>query len=191
MNLVGAWDSNDNGLIDPADHWGAYASEPGVDGNPVAVGTADLEGYAVEIPLSGSEDAGTPGISVVPFVQITGTVSVKDGTFDDLPSGTTVYVAALYYRPSADLAVSTLADRSYDLESWDWTELTGKASVDFSLGVPADTVVYLWAYADEDGDGTVNESGEAVASGGTADDGSLDSGTTPSDHSLPLDHADE
>ncbi len=174
FNLVGCWDRNLNGMYDPTDAWGVFVSEPDTDGNPVSVGSLDLAGYDVQIPFGSG-----PGVAVVPFVAISGTVQVEDGTFDDLPAGTSVWVAALKYRPNAEFAIdgSSLA---YDVQSFDWAELTGQSSVDWRLDVPANTRVYLWAYADTDGDGTVNESGEPVASGGSDDSGRLDAGTTAS-----------
>lgn len=185
MNLVGAFDSNANGMIDPADTWGAYVSAPETSGNPVTVGSSDLSGYDIEVPIGDGESA----LSVVPFVSLTGNVVVGGGSFDDLPAGSTVYVAALKYRPSGATSTASLESDAYDFMRVDWPDLTGNTSFAYDLGVPAGTTVYLWAYADEDVDGLVNESGEAVASGGTDDNGRLDTGRTDHTEDLALGYA--
>lgn len=183
MNLLAVYDSNGNSLIDPADQWGGWVDGDGADANPVEVGSEDLPDHAIRIPTGEGEG----GLEVLPFVELSGTVTVEDGTFDDLPSGTGVTVAALRYRPGEDLTASEVASQAYDSRSWDWADLEGTASRDFSLYVPASTVVYLWAFADTDGDGVVNESGEPVASGGEDDAGTVHVDTTASaGHTLPL-----
>jgi hypothetical protein len=187
MKLVGALDSNDNGLIDPADDWGSYVTETDVDGNPITIGDEDLEGYEVQIVL---EDDSS-GLNIVPFASLTGTVSISEdlGTsFDDLEEGTMVWVTALKYRPENELSVSSLEAFSYDYDLFEWADLEGQASVEWALGVPANTTVYLWAYTDEDANEIVNESGDKIASGGTDDDGTLET-TGDSEHDLYLDVA--
>ncbi|MEC8422979.1 MAG: hypothetical protein VX000_04330, partial [Myxococcota bacterium] len=183
MNLVGAYDSNGNGLIDPADTWGSYVSAPDTSGNPISIETSDLSGYEIQVPVG---EGDTP-LSVVPFVSLTGNVGVAGGTFDDLPSGTTVYVAALKYRPNGALSTASIESDAYDFEKVEWPDLTGTSSFSYNLGVPAGTVVYLWAYADQDVDGLVNETGEAIASSNTDAFGRVETGTT--DQSADLDLA--
>lgn len=181
MNLVGAFDSNANGVIDPSDIWGAYVSAPETDGNPVSITTSDLSGYEIQVPIG----EGDSPLSIVPFVSLTGNVSVQGGTFDDLPAGSTVYVAALKYRPAGTLSTTSLESDSYDFEKVEWPDLTGNTSFAYNLGVPAGSSVYLWAYADEDVDGLVNETGEAIApGGGTA--GRVETGTTDQSADLEL-----
>ena len=171
MNLIGAWDRNQDGLFAPDDAWGAYAPSADTDGNPVLVGSSDLSGYDVQVPLGDS-----PGISVVPFVRVTGAVSMQDGSsFDSLSAGATVYVAALKYRPGTDFDISTSSD-TYDVHEVPWADLTGNSSLPYSLVVPADTIAYVWAYADEDVDGVVNEPSEHVASA-SSDNGRVNTGT--------------
>ncbi len=114
------------------------------------------------------------GISLVPFVRLSGTVALQNGSLSDLPEGATVYVAALKYRPDGQLSVAELQN-AYDYDVFD--EPSG-SSLDWGLTVPADSIVYLWAYVDMDGDGVVNESGEYVASGGEDDNGKLPTGST-------------
>lgn len=181
MNLIGAVDSDANLLIDPADSWGAYVSKPGEDGNPINIEDSDLDDYEVEIPIGDGS-----GLNIVPFVQLTGTVSVEDGAFDDLASGSSVYVAALKYRPNHDLTVSSLESIAYDYDLFEWPDLTGETVKDWRLAVPSSTIVYLWAYVDEDVDGIINESGEPIASSGEDDAGTLSTGTANSDHTLTL-----
>ena len=118
-------------------------------------------------------------------------MSVEEGSFDDLESGTTVYVAALKYRPSNDIGTSSLGSLAYDHDVFEWPDLAGESTVDFRLGVPADTVVYLWAFADEDMDGVINESGERVSSGGSDGEGTYVTGSSDSQQHLPLAYAEE
>jgi hypothetical protein len=169
MVLKGVWDKTGNGMFDPRDRWGAYIVEADVDGNPIHVGSDNLTGYEIQIPL-GNES----GISLVPFVRLSGTVALQNGSLSDLPEGATVYVAALKYRPDGQLSVAELQN-AYDYDVFD--EPSG-SSLDWGLTVPADSIVYLWAYVDMDGDGVVNESGEYVASGGEDDNGKLPTGST-------------
>ena len=42
----------------------------------------------------------------------------------------------------------------------------------------ANTIVYLWAYADHDNDGRINEEGEAVGAASSDDSGRLPTGST-------------
>ena len=185
-NLIGAVDSDANLLIDPNDSWGAYVNADGEDGNPIDVDDYNLDDMEVQIPLGDGS-----GLNIVPFVQLTGTVSVEDGAFDDLPAGSTIYTAALKYRPNNDLTVTSLESIAYDFDEFEWADLTGETIKDWRLAVPSNTIVYLWAYVDEDIDGIVNESGEAVASGGSDDAGTLTVTTINSDHTLELAYSEE
>jgi hypothetical protein len=181
--LFGVVDLNGNGLIDPSDTWGSYVTAPDTSGNPVTIGTTDLNNYEVQIPLAGAED----GLSIVPFITISGDVSMEDGgTFDSLPAGTSIYVVALKYAPNNDLAVSSLETGSYDMAEFAWADLTGQASKAYSFAVPANTILYLWAYADVDGDGVVNEETEPVALSGSDVNGRLDVGAVSLIKNLPI-----
>lgn len=171
MNLIGAWDTNGNGMADPLDKWGSYVNSSGEDGNPISVSSSNLSGYDIQIPFG---DASGP--SIVPFVRLSGSVSVKDGSFDDLPAGSSLYVTALKYRPDGDLPLEDLED-AYDTSTTTWDELTGQSSVDFSLTVPANTVVYMWAYSDS-GDNVLNGPDDWVAAGGSDSNGKVSTGTT-------------
>ena len=157
--LVGAIDSNGNTMIDPADTWGATILTPDVDGNPILVGDTDLVDYPVQIPL-----AGEVGLSMIPFVRLTGTIS---GWSIPALTGTSVYVSALKYRPNSEFNIVT-TDADFSTESWDWTtdSLDTTPSKNFDLLVPANSVVYLWGYADPNGNQLVNETGEYVSSVG-------------------------
>lgn len=159
--LVAAWDSDGDDLITAADTWGAYISEPDTDGNPISVGSSDLSGHDIQVPLGDESPFGA-----FPFLSISGSLSVQDGSFADYPEGTTLYVAALKYRPDGDLAVSKLKELAYGMDSWDYADFSTESSLPYSMTVPAGTIVYLWAYADIDGDGVVNGPGEPVASYG-------------------------
>ncbi len=186
QQLVGVIDSNGNNLFDGMDTWGTYVQVPDTNANPITVGSTDLSGYEIQIPL----DDGSSQINTVPYTTISGTVSMNDrSTFDTLTAGSTVYVTALKYRPGTSIAVTSLEADSYDIEEFAWADLTGQSSVSYSMVVPANTIVYLWAYADEDVDGTVNEVGEAVASSGNDNNGRAQVSTTAATHNFALDFA--
>jgi hypothetical protein len=165
VSLRAAWDSNHNGLIEPTDAWGAYASSPGEDGNPVTVGAASVAGLDLEIPL------GDPP-AIVPNVRLEGTLYYP-GTYDALGDGANVYAVAMKRRPGPDVSVATFADE-YHFDTFSGSALTGYA-LDFRLVAPANTGVFLWAFVDADGDGVVNETGEPIGSYGNGS-GWLNSG---------------
>jgi hypothetical protein len=168
FQLRGAWDSNGNGLIDPADVWGSYANEDGVDANPISIGSNNLPGYDILIPL------GSGGLSVIPYSRLSGTLDVGGGDFDDLPQDTAaIYVVALKYRPTTGISLATLYEQAYDIQEFEPSDFSGQAILDWSLSVPSNSIIYLWAYADSGIIETVNESGEYVASGGDDDNGKM------------------
>ena len=121
----------------------------------------------------------------MPFVQLSGSVGMLDG-FDALPSGSTVIVTATKYRRNGSLELESFVEDSYGYQVFEWPDLTVRSSVNWSFVVPADTLVYLWAYADHDGNGLVNEVGEAVAAGGGDPNGRLQTGESNSSHNLTL-----
>ncbi len=178
MKLRGAWDSNGNGLIDPADLWGAYVSSPDVDANPIELGNTDQTGLLVQIPMG----SGEAGLSLTPFVSLSGSVTVSSGSFDDLDPASVVYMAALMYRPTGDFTVADIAEYSYDTTVWTSADYAGATSLPFTAWVPAGTIVYLWAYVDEGPkpDGIVNQVGELVASIGSDANGRLPTGDSSS-----------
>ncbi len=179
-NLLGAWDANFNGLIDPADKWGEYVDGTGASANPIVVAESALADHTIMIP------SGT-GVSpsVVPFVVLSGSVSLADG-FGALGAGAKVHVAAMKYKPDSDLSAGDIPGNAYDYVSYADADLVGD-SLSFTLVAPANTIVYLWAYLDADGDGNVNEAGEAVSSYGNDPSGHLPTGTeSHTDIKLPL-----
>ncbi len=179
MNLVGVWDSNFNGLGDPLDKWGTYISETDVDGNPIDV-TAGLEDADIQIPF------GFDGLELTPFVRVYGELSYNEGsTFDDLPAGTQVYVAALKYHPDTDIYTSDLQN-AYDYEVFSSDDLAGVTTIDYELVVPANGIIYLWAYADMDNDGLLNEDGEAVGTGSDDENGRLPTGSQAQNINIDL-----
>ncbi|MFT5686795.1 MAG: hypothetical protein ACI8RZ_007752, partial [Myxococcota bacterium] len=168
LQLRGAWDSNGNDLIDPADVWGSYANDDGVDANPISIGSNDLPGYDILIPL------GSGGLSVIPYSRLSGTLDVGGGDFGDLPKDTdAVYVVALKYRPTTGISLATLYEQAYDIQEFEPADFAGQSSIDWSLSVPSNSIIYLWAYSDSGNIGTVNESGEFIASGGDDDNGKM------------------
>jgi hypothetical protein len=164
MNLVGAYDSNYNGIIDPAgDTWGVYMVD-GLNANPIELSVATLEAD-VQIPY-GDYD----GLDLTPFVRISGYVN----TLVELPETTSIYVSALKYRPTSDVNVSDLVD-GYDYEAFNPSEVQSD-DLEYEMIVPANTVAYLWAYADVDNDGRINEAGEPVSSAGDDENGRVATG---------------
>ncbi len=177
VKLVGAIDSNNNGIIDPADTTGSYVTSPNTNGNPISVGESDMTDMEIQMPLYGADgEEEDNGVSLVPFVYLTGTITSGAGTFDDFGAGTSLYVAALKYRPNTSVSASTFEAGAYDSKMFDWSELSGKTSVEYSLVVPANVQLYLWAYADTDLDGVVNEVGEPIGAAPSLD-GAVSTGT--------------
>jgi hypothetical protein len=148
-SLRAAWDSNINGMIDPDDVWGEVADELGNSRNPVVIGMENMEGYDILVPM------GQP-LTTIPFLSISGTISSNEawGGYG------AVYVVAGKSRPSPDMAVSSF-ESAYDYSSYDTAELGAAATQDFTLVLPSNTYAYVFAVADEDGDGVVMEQGEA------------------------------
>ena len=156
-DLIGAWDSDGDDLITPADTWGSYIEATDVDGNPVSVGS-DQSGMDIQIPLGGSP------FGAFPFVSIAGEISVRDAAFGDYPENSSVHVAALKYRPNGDLSMEELKELAYGVQSYDWDEINAESVLPYNLTVPAGTIVYLWAFVDADDDGMINGPKEPVAS---------------------------
>ncbi len=171
MQLISCWDSNLNGVFDPGDRWGVFSVDGQTNSNPVSVGNSNMSNYPVWMPLGDR-----PGVDIVPFVTLRGTVGSRDGLLSSLPSGSTVHVVALKYRPNTGFD-PTQADIAFDIQSFDWSTLSGATGpLDWDLVVPSDSFVYLWAFADTDGDGMVNQSGEPVATGGGDENGRIPTG---------------
>ena len=167
LELIGIWDSNYNWVFDADDLAGPYISEVGVDGNPVDVsGDENLPDHDIQIPL------GSYQIDLVPFVSLSGTVTHIDGAF----SGQMVTVAAFKYKPDGEVDADDLEDETYDFMRFDTSG--GETSLSYSLDVPADTVVYLFAVDDEDGDDLLNEPEEAIGSGSLHEYGRLPTGSS-------------
>jgi hypothetical protein len=171
VKLLGAWDSNYNGLIDPADTWGEYVDGTGAPANPLTIGDVDLPDHTLVLPSS------TPGVnpSLVPFVVISGDLQLEGG-FGTLSAGAQVIVTAMKYKPDAEISAGDIPSLSYDYHTFSGADLTGD-TLAYSLVAPTNTIVYLWAYVDSDGDGLINEVGEAVASAGSDPSGHLATGT--------------
>jgi len=176
MHLIGAWDSNYNGLVDPAgDMWGVYISDTDIDGNPINVGNSatDLD---IQIPFGDFE-----GLDLTPFVRLYGEVS----TTETLAEGTQVYAAALKYRPNIDTYTSDLAE-GYDYAVFDADAVAAGGPWAYNFVVPANTIAYLWAYADTDNDGWVNEEGEPVRGAGDDENGRVPTGSESQEYNLDL-----
>lgn len=151
--LLGAWNSDGNGLFDPADTWGSYVIDDSTDGNPISIREESLPDHDILIPFGEYRPA------VVPFVSISGTLTSSE----DWSAYSEVYVAALKYRPQGDTSVGELKE-GYDIMEWSTAELATDTALEYHVEVPANTIIYLWAYADIDGDGILNEVSDPVAS---------------------------
>jgi hypothetical protein len=167
--LIGAWDRNYNGLFDPSDAWGSWVDETGSLMNPLTVGSEDLPDHTLMIP-----DGSSASVSVVPFVVLSGTVSYEGGLEEF--SGGSIWLAELKYRPTTDVTVTDVIANSYDYVEITGADLTGDTA-SFSMVAPANTILYLWAYTDGDGDGVLNEVDTPVASYGD-ETGRLTTGTS-------------
>lgn len=152
--LLGAWDQNLNGLFDPDDAWGTFVDN-GADGNPIDIETEDLLAHDVLVPFEG---ATVP--SIVPTVIIRGTVTVDGELATDPPADAITYVVLSKTRPPTDFDV-TDDSAWYDRSSFDATTMKA-GSFDYTVAMPGNTVGYLWAFIDLDGDGIVNEADEPV-----------------------------
>jgi hypothetical protein len=164
--LQGCWDSNFNSVVESDDKCGPYISEPDVDGNPITVGDENLTEHDIQIPL------GDYSLDLVPFVNLSGSITHDDGAF----SGGTVTVGALKYKPSGDFTAADIAEAAYDYVEFDTS--SGETSLSYSLDVPSNTITYLLAWDNEDGDTLINESDEAVGSGSSDDNGRLPTGSS-------------
>jgi hypothetical protein len=172
-NLMGCWDSNFNMLFDGEDQCGGIISEPGVDANPIDVAPPeDLVPADIEIPL------GEYQLDLVPFVVVSGNLLTDQGTFDVYPSGTEIWIAAIKFLPDEEFTSTDLLDASYDVVHYEPAELTGQSALPFALAVPSNTVIYLLAFGDTDGDGTLNEPDDPIASGSSHDSGRLATGSS-------------
>ena len=172
MQLVAAWDANLNGIHDGGDIWGVYSATGDRNNNPISVGDRNMTNFPMWLPLGDR-----PGVDILPFVTMQGTVSLEDGApMSSLPAGSSIYVVALKYRPSGDIVVTDPAV-SFDLQSFSWSEVNTSATyLDWNLLLPSDTIVYLWAFADTDGDGLVNGPGEPIGAFNAADHGKTPTG---------------
>jgi len=173
--LLGVWDDDDNWLFDPSDSWGAYITEVDVDGNPITIEDADLPEHDIQIPL----DDGDSPFALVPFISISGDVTaLGGGSISDLfvEEGATIHIAALKYRPNQEVELADVIADAYDTDTLQWEDFEGQSAVAYEVSAPANSIVYLWAYGDSDDDGTLNEHGDPVASGGTNTSGKLPTG---------------
>ncbi len=164
--LQGCWDSNFNSVVESNDKCGPYISEPDVDGNPITVGDENLTEHHIQIPM------GDYGLDLVPFVNVSGVLTHQNGAF----SGGTVTVGALKYKPEGEFNAAEIAEATYDYVEFDTSD--GATSMDYSLDVPSNTIVYLLAWDNEDGDNLLQEPDEALGSGTADDNGRLPTGSS-------------
>jgi hypothetical protein len=146
VDILAAWDSNANNIIDPGDVWGE-AAENATSINPVTIGSEDIANLDVYLPLGSSPN-------IVPFISITGQVE----STSDYSTWNAIYIAAMKSRPVADMSVDALED-SYDTFTLSGSELASNPA-QFALVVPTNAYIYLLAAADVDGDGILLEADE-------------------------------
>lgn len=178
MQLRGAWDSNLNGLIDPADLWGTWV-EDGEEANPLNVGTADVDDLTIEIPYGD----GRAGLGISPFVPLAGSIRIDAESFDALEPGSVIYMSALLFKPTGEFSVLSLGDASYGYLAYEESDWTGKSSLEYSLWVPSNTTVYVWANVDSGPkpDGTLNQPSDWIGAAGGEYTGWFPTGTSGDD----------
>jgi hypothetical protein len=174
MQLISAWDANVNGIFDGGDRWGVYSATGESSSNPISVGDRNMNNYPVWMPLGDR-----PGVDLLPFVTLQGVVKLESGApMSSLPSGTTIYVAALKYRPSGGLLVTDPAV-SHDMDIYTWSEVSSTGTeLAWNLLLPSDNIVYLWVFADVNGDGIVNDVDEPIGAFNPSEFGKTPTGQT-------------
>ncbi len=149
--LLGACDTNLNSLIEPSDAWGGYSTD-GESVTNITIGTEPLDDYTLTIPLGASTSTARPD------VQYGGVVRLDDLTMALVTSTSKLYVTAQKYRVDSSFDPDAIG-RTHDVVTYEGAEIA--ADNDYSLTVPSNTVIYVWACLDNDGDGVVNEAGES------------------------------
>ena len=174
MQLISAWDANVNGIFDGGDRWGVYSATGESNSNPISVGDRNMNNYPVWMPLGDR-----PGVDLLPFVTLQGVVKLESGApMSSLPSGTTIYVAALKYRPNGGLLVTDPAV-SHDMDVFSWSEVSATGTeLAWDLLLPSDNIVYLWVFADVNGDGLVNDVDEPIGAFNPTEFGKTPTGQT-------------
>jgi hypothetical protein len=170
----GVWDDNGNGLYDPTDTWGQPVDNNGIGLATISFGEEDELEQELQIPIEGAD------FGLVPFVRLSGELGYHTGRIDDLLEDNpdvTVYVAALKYATVGDLDVTSFDD-AYDFEAFRPEDLAGLETLPYTLLAPAEVVTYLWAGADLDNDGMLNEPGEPVTTTPGDSDSRISTGST-------------
>lgn len=169
--LKGIWDNNMNGMFDPIDESGTYIRAPNESGNPITVGFNNLSGYEIQIPFASSS-----ALNIVPFVQLSGPIIPENGSFNNYPEGSKLYMTAMKYRVEQEFSVDIFEEQAYGTIEYEWEELQNKSFVPWQITVPSQTIAYLWAYIDTDNDGMVNEPEEPIAVVAGGEDGRYPTG---------------
>ena len=117
---------------------------------------------------------------MVPFVRLSGTISAPEGSalsgMGADGAAPSLYMAAMKYRMNTEFPVGAFESSAYEYMAWGPDDLGEAESVEWELVVPANSVVYLWAYMDWDGNDMVNEIHEPVASSGSGSAGAFSTG---------------
>ncbi len=150
-HLLGACDTNLNSLIEPSDAWGGY-TEDGEEVAELTIASYPLDDYTLTIPLGDSESVDRPDVNYG------GTVSLDDLTMEKVTDSSVLYVTAQKYRVDSSFDPDA-SGRTHDVLVWSGSEIA--ATNAYSLSVPSNTVIYVWACLDSDADGVVNEAGES------------------------------
>ena len=127
--MRGTWDENQNGMFDPMDAFGSYIDAPNSNGNPINIRYTDLAEYQVQVPLNGSS-----GLSLLPFMNISGTVTAGGSTFDALVDGAEGYTlhvtAPKSFRPQREISVQEIVDeQAYDVQTFEYEDLVGRTQI--------------------------------------------------------------
>lgn len=161
--LLGACDTNLNGLIEASDAWGGY-TEDGDTLSNITIGTSNLSDYKLEIPLT---DRSRPSVTY------SGVVQLDDLTLAKATSASSLYITSQKYRV-AESWDPDASGKTYDYVLYSGAEISASAS--YSLTMPANAVTWLWACLDVDGNGVVNEAGEPCGQPST--DGKIATGSS-------------
>jgi hypothetical protein len=144
LNVLGAWDWNNNGLFEPSDDWGATVDAYGDQINPWTIGEENIEGMTVQIP-----DDTAPVPAARSYVTISGSVTTDGSfTFGDLDPGLSLVIAAEFSPPpwpiDGSLATALGNGSIWGYAYFEPANAQGE-TIPYSLSVPPYTAVYLVA----------------------------------------------
>ncbi len=144
LNILGAWDWNQNLLFEPSDEWGATVNDDGQQVNPWTLGEESIEGMTVVIPEGSVAIPAAPG-----YISISGTVTTDGSfTFGGLDTDLDLVVTAEFSPPPWPIDGSLQTALSNG-SIWGYTYFTSVHTegevIPYTISVPAYTGVYVVA----------------------------------------------